>query len=308
VLQKITLGLLSLCLLASCSTNSNALRDAFAADPQLSGSPSPTASPSPTVTPSESPSPSPESTPESSPSPSPSPSPSSESASTFSDLDKAPQELRQSLNDVAQLGILTPQSQAKANETPLFEPNKNVTRRVYARWLVAANNRIYNNRPARQIRLAVDSATPAFKDVSAKDPDFAAIQGLAEAGLIPSSLTGDSTATLFRPDAPLTREDLILWKVPVDTRQALPNATIETVKQSWGFQDANKIDSKALRAVYADYQNGDQSNIRRAFAYTTLFQPKRPVTRAEAAAVLSYFGFQGDGISAQEALKGIAKP
>jgi hypothetical protein len=212
------------------------------------------------------------------------------------------------VKDTAQLGILTPQTQAKANEPALFEPNKNVTRRVYARWLVAANNRIYSTRPARQIRLAVESATPAFKDVSTKDPDFASIQGLAEAGLIPSSLSGDTTASLFRPDAPLTREDLLLWKIPVDTRQALPNATIESIRQTWGFQDANKIDSKALRAVYADFQNGDQSNIRRAFAYTTLFQPKRPVTRAEAAAVLSYFGFQGDGISAQEALKGTPKP
>lgn len=226
----------------------------------------------------------------------------------FSDLDKAPQELRSYVKGLAQLGILTPQTQAKSNNNQsLFEPNKNITRRVYARWLVAANNRIYSDRPARQIRLAVEGGQPAFRDVNAKDPDFPSIQGLAEAGLIPSSLSGDGSAALFRPDAPLSREDLILWKIPVDTRQALPNATIESVKQTWGFQDAGRIDPKALRAVYADFQNGDQANIRRAFGYTTLFQPKRPVTRAEAAAVLWYFGFQGDGISAQDALKGGTK-
>ena len=112
---------------------------------------------------------------------------------------------------------------------------------------------------------------------------------------------------MFRPNAPLSREDLILWKVPIDTRQTLPSATIEAVKQTWGFQDAARTDSKALRAVLADFQNGDQANIRRAFGYTTLFQPKRAVTRAEAAAVLWYFGFQGDGLSATEALKGGAR-
>lgn len=231
--------------------------------------------------------------------------PANTSSAQFSDLDKAPQELRSYLKDLAQLGIFD--AQAKSNNNR-FDPNKNMTRRVYARWLVTANNRIYSDRPARQIRLAVDTGQSAFRDVNAKDPDFGAIQGLAEAGLIPSRLSGSSGAALFRPDAPLSREDLILWKIPVDTRQALPNATIESVKQSWGFQDADRIEPKALRAVYADFQNGDQSNIRRAFGYTTLFQPKRPVTRAEAAAVLWYFGFQGDGISAQDALKGGAKP
>lgn len=231
--------------------------------------------------------------------------PAEASSNQFSDVDKAPQELRKYINDLAQLGIFTEQAKSNNNR---FDPNKTITRRVYARWLVAANNRIYSDRPARQIRLAVNTGQTAFRDVNAKDPDFGAIQGLAEAGLIPSSLAGNSGAALFRPDAPLSREDLILWKIPVDTRQALPNATIEAVKQTWGFQDANRIDSRALRAVYADFQNGDQSNIRRAFGYTTLFQPKRSVTRAEAAAVLWYFGFQGDGISAQDALKGGTKP
>jgi hypothetical protein len=134
------------------------------------------------------------------------------------------------------------------------------------------------------------------------DIDFPVIQGLAETGLIPSPLSGDSTAVLFRPDAPLTREQLILWKIPLDTRQPLPTANLEAVNQTWGFQDTAKIDPKALRAVLADFQNGQQSNIRRVFGYTTLFQPKKPVSRGEAAAALSYFGTQDEGISAGEAL------
>ncbi|BAY28488.1 S-layer domain-containing protein [Nostoc carneum NIES-2107] len=225
----------------------------------------------------------------------------------FSDLNKVPQELRQHIQDLAKLGVLSPDSSVnKSNSNTTgnqFAPSKTITRREYARWLVAANNAMYANNPAKQIRLVTESAQPAFSDLSAKDSDFPVIQGLAEAGLIPSSLSGDTTAVLFRPDAPLTREQLLLWKLPLDTRQALPSANLEVVRQTWGFQDAGKIDPKALRAVVADYQNGEQSNIRRVFGYTTLFQPKKPVTRAEAAAALWYFGIQGEGISAVDALK-----
>lgn len=223
----------------------------------------------------------------------------------FTDLDKLPPQLRQQIEDLAELGVLTvDQSGSKqTSSTTQFEPNKIITRREFARWLVAANNAIYANRPGQQIRLASDTSQPAFSDVPRTDRDFQSIQALAEAGLIPSPLSGDSTAVLFRPDAPLTRETLVLWKVPLDTRQALPTASLDAVKQTWGFQDAAKVDPKALRAVLADFQNGDQSNIRRVFGYTTLFQPKKPVTRAEAAAAIWYFGSQGEGLSAQEARK-----
>jgi S-layer homology domain len=225
----------------------------------------------------------------------------------LSDLNKAPQELRQYIQDLAAIGVLPLESQINKNNsngiTNQFEPGKIITRREYARWLVAANNAIHANNSSKQIRLALESTQPAFSDVSSKDPDFPAIQGLAEAGLIPSPLSGDSTTVLFRPDAPLTREQLLLWKLPLDTRQALPAANLDAVKQTWGFQDAGKIDPKALRAVLADFQNAEQSNIRRVFGYTTLFQPKKPVTRAEAAGALWYFGTQGEGISAAEALK-----
>ncbi|MBR8835972.1 MAG: S-layer homology domain-containing protein [Stigonema ocellatum SAG 48.90 = DSM 106950] len=224
----------------------------------------------------------------------------------FSDVNKAPQELRQYIQDLATLGVLPLESNAaKSNSSTKnqLEPAKIITRREYARWLVAANNAMYAKNPAKQIRLASESVQPAFSDVPKTNPDFGAIQGLAEAGLIPSPLSGDSTAVLFRPDAPLTREQLILWKIPLDTRQALPAANLDTVKQTWGFQDAAKIDPQALRAILADYQNGEKSNIRRVFGYTTLFQPKKPVTRAEAAAALWYFGTLSEGVSAQDALK-----
>jgi hypothetical protein len=217
----------------------------------------------------------------------------------FSDLEQAPPEWHQYIRDLASLGVLS----VEPKTTNQFAPNKNVTRREYARWLVAANNAMYVNDPAKQIRLASDSSQPVFKDVSLKDADFPAIQGLASAGLIPSILSGDTTAVLFHPDAPLTREQMILWKVPLDTRQVLPSANLDAVKQTWGFQDAGKIAPAALRAVLADYQSGTQANTRRIFGYTTLFQPKKPVTRAEAAVSLWYFGTQSEGISASEGLK-----
>jgi hypothetical protein len=231
---------------------------------------------------------------------------------SFNDLSQAPQELQQYITDLAALGVLplepTNAKSSQADPVRQFNPSKIVSRREFARWLFEANNRIQATRPALQIRAASAAAQPAFRDVPRNDPDFSVIQGLAEAGLIPSSLSGDGTAVLFRPDAPLTREQLILWKVPLDTRQALPNASLEAVKESWGFQDAARIDPKALRAVIADFQNGEQSNIRRVFGYTTLLQPKKPVTRAEAASAIWFFGNGGEGMTAQEALKAQQQP
>lgn len=268
------------------SPNAQSLQQAIQADPRLTSSSTPSASPSP----------SPSSTLSSTPTPSPSPT----ASDRFTDLTQVPNQLQPYLKDILALDVISP-----SNDLSLI---KNITRREYAHWLVAVNNRLYATTPAKQIRLATPATPPVFQDVPSDDVDFPAIQGLAEAGLIPSPLSGDSTATLFRPNAALTREDLILWKVPIDTRQALPTATIDSIQQTWGFQDASKIAPKALRAIYMDFQNSDQSNIRRAFGYTTLFQPKRPVTRAEAIAALWYVGFQGDGISAKEALKGITSP
>lgn len=222
-----------------------------------------------------------------------------------------PQQLRQYVADLTQLEVLKVPSTESANletASTLPKPNKIVTRREYARWLVAANNQIYASRQAKQIRLAVDSSEPIFSDVPKTDPDFSAIQGLAEAGVIPSSLSGETKDVKFRPDAPLTRETMILWKVPLDTRQVLPTANIEGVKEKWGFQDASKIDSQASRAILADFNNGDLANIRRVFGFTTLFQPKKSVTRAEAAASLWYFGVQDQGLSAKDALEAKSQP
>ncbi|MDJ0727857.1 MAG: S-layer homology domain-containing protein [Prochloraceae cyanobacterium] len=217
---------------------------------------------------------------------------------SYSDLDKTPDQLRPYVQEVIALGSI-----AIDPENSLFEPNKTVTRREFARWLVRTNNRIYSHRPSQEIRLATSIQKPAFKDIPVSDPDYAYIQGLAEAGIIPSILSGDSSEILFRPDAALTREDFIIWKVPLDLRRSLPSASIQAVEQTWGFEDSAQIDPLALRSLLVDFQNGENSNVRRAFGYTVLFQPNKNVTRAEAVAAFWYFGYQGDGISAEQALK-----
>ncbi|ACK72987.1 S-layer domain protein [Gloeothece citriformis PCC 7424] len=220
----------------------------------------------------------------------------SQTSTNFSDLDQVPEPWRNNIKDLGTLGVLS------ADKGDQFNPNAAVTRRVFARWLYNANNKIFANSAGKQIRPGSTNSQSAFQDINPKDPDFEAIQGLAEAGIIPSRLTGDSSALLFRPDAPLTREDLLQWKVPLDTRKGLPTASIDSVKETWGFQDTSKIKPNSLRSLYADFQNADQANVRRVFGYTTLFQPTKPVTRAEAATALWYFGYQGDGMSAQDAL------
>ncbi len=226
-------------------------------------------------------------------------SPNTKASTDLADLEQEPAPTREYIKDLVALDVLSiPQS--GEDEPAKFDASKPITRREFARWLLATHNRLWENTPSRQIRPASQTTQPAFQDLTNKDADFATIQGLAEAGLIPSRLTGDSTSVIFRPDAPLTREDLLLWKVPLDTRKALPIATVEAVKQTWGFQDTAEISPKALRAVLVDHSNGEKSNIQRMFGYTTLLQPKKPVTRGEAASALWYFGYQGDGISAKE--------
>lgn len=225
---------------------------------------------------------------------------------SYTDIGEAPEELQQYLEDLVGLDVLMlidvkadDEVERNPNE---FLPNQIITRREYARWLMAVNNRFYADQRAKKIRPAVDSSQPAFQDVGTTNIDFSAIQGLAEAGIIPSTLNGSTTAVKFRPDAPLTRKDLILWKVPLDIRTALPAATAAAVTEAWGFQDAAKIEPAAIKAVLADHGNGEFANIRRALGYTTLFQADKGVTRAEAAAVLWRFGNSTEGLTASELL------
>ena len=210
--------------------------------------------------------------------------------SEFSDIEQAPTALRAWIKDLYKLGTIS----AKTGQE--FKPNILVARREYARWLLQTNNRLYQNQPSRQIRLAQPSDSASFPDIPNNHPDFAIIQGLANAGLI------NGTGDRFRPNDPLLREELVQWKIPIDLRQPLPSATWDNISQTWGFKDSDRISESALGAIFADAQLRDISNIRRSFGFTTILQPQKPVTRAEAAASLWYFGTATDGISASKIL------
>lgn len=214
-------------------------------------------------------------------------------------LDDVPADLKPYVQDWLTLGITAGEG---FTDIP-FQPSRTISRGEYAHWLLAANNQFYGDQPTKRIRPGSPNSTPAFQDVPPNHPYFAAIQGLAEAGIIPSALSGNAVAVTFRPDDTLTRESLLLWKVPLDTRAVLPVATVEAVQAAWGFQDAADIEPLALRAVLADRQTGDFANILRAFGFTTLFQPKRAVSQAEAAAVLWRFGHQTEGVSVSDVIR-----
>jgi hypothetical protein len=203
----------------------------------------------------------------------------------FTDLDGVPVELAAYVRETAELGVLVLRPASAS-----FNPNQPLTRREFARWLFLTYNRLYQNNAAQQLREAGPASPPSFQDVPATDPDFKFIQGLAEAGVIPSVLGGQTAAVAFRPDQPLTRATLLQWKVPLDVQGELPPASVNTVAKVWGFRDTPKIEPAALPAVLADFPNGEQSNIRRGFGFTLLLQPQKTVTRAEAASVLWSFG------------------
>jgi hypothetical protein len=193
------------------------------------------------------------------------------------------------INDLNQLAVLQISS-----DLDLAAP---VLRREYVRWLVRTNNRLHHKRPSRQVRLASPQTNQAtFDDVPNNDPDFAEIQGLANAGFLAQTQT-------FRPDQPLTREEMIHLKIPFDLGQFPPPATLADVQSSWQFQDSAMISSFALRAIAADAKLGENSNIRRSFGFITILQPQSHPSRREALASLWYFGTGIEGISIEQFLQ-----
>ncbi|XP_074291318.1 uncharacterized protein LOC141618105 [Silene latifolia] len=171
------------------------------------------------------------------------------------------------------------------------------TRREYARWLVSSSSALSRNLilkvyPAMYIENVTELA---FDDITPEDPDFTSIQGLAEAGLISSklsrrdmlsSLDEDIGSFYFHPDSPLSRQDLVTWKMALEKRQ-LPEADKKELHQLSGFIDIDRIDPNAFPALVADISAKDQGIVASAFGYTRLFQPDKPVTKGQAAIALA---------------------
>ncbi|GAB4858276.1 hypothetical protein Ancab_009749 [Ancistrocladus abbreviatus] len=177
------------------------------------------------------------------------------------------------------------------------QPGDLCTRREYARWLVSASGALSRN-PISKVYAAmyIENVTElAFDDISPEDPDFASIQGLAEAGLISSKLSRhdmllsseeDIGPFHFFPDSPLSRQDLVTWKMALEKRQ-LPEADRTILCQLSGFIDVDRIHPDAWPALIADISAGEHGIIALAFGYTRLFQPDKPVTKAQAAIALA---------------------
>ncbi|KAK9075358.1 hypothetical protein SSX86_003681 [Deinandra increscens subsp. villosa] len=176
------------------------------------------------------------------------------------------------------------------------QPGDLCTRREYARWLVSASSALSRNTlskvyPAMYIENVTDLA---FDDITPEDPDFSSIQGLAEAGLIASKLSQrdmnisnhDDSSLQFYPESALSRQDLVSWKMSLEKR-LLPVADRTILQQLSGFIDIDKINPDAWPALLADLSAGENGIVSLAFGYTRLFQPDKPVTKAQAAIAIA---------------------
>nr|XP_043615070.1 uncharacterized protein LOC122587063 [Erigeron canadensis] len=176
------------------------------------------------------------------------------------------------------------------------QPGDLCTRREYARWLVSASSALSRNTLSKVYpAMYVENVTElAFDDITPEDPDFSSIQGLAEAGLIASKLSQrdmnisnpDESSLHFCPESPLSRQDLVSWKMSLEKR-LLPAADKTILQRLSGFIDIDKINPDAWPALISDLSAGENGIVGLAFGYTRLFQPNKPVTKAQAAIALA---------------------
>eukprot|EP01018_Ginkgo_biloba_P028105 Gb_02880 [translate_table: standard] len=200
--------------------------------------------------------------------------------------------------DPAQVEALSVLEKLKIVQSHI-EPGGLCSRREYARWFVSANSVLARN-PGNRVFPSVyveGFSVLAFDDITPRDPDFPYIQGLAEAGVIPSKLSINNqdmnminqkesrNGTMFYPESPLSRLDLLSWKVIVEHKH-LPEIDKKTLEKKSGFVDIDRISKDAWPTVYMDVLAGDQSITAKAFGYSRRFQPDKPVTKGQAAVAI----------------------
>lgn len=177
----------------------------------------------------------------------------------------------------------------------LFEPNKPVLRREFARWLAHADQAIWGRNPAVVISPAHVDAQPYFTDVPAQDPDFTAIQGLEQAGVVLSS------GHAFAPNADITREQALAIKAYVDCGAPDPMLANDTAQAYFElpWRDKKQISSEYVAAIATCLMADDGTvpanrldTVQRAFGGGPFLDPKSALTRAEAAALVWRIGEQ----------------
>ncbi|MBV8531758.1 MAG: S-layer homology domain-containing protein [Candidatus Eremiobacteraeota bacterium] len=198
------------------------------------------------------------------------------------------------ITDLAALGVFgTPRGS--------FDPNGTITRADFIKWLVQANNAIWANVPEKMIRPS-QGATSAYPDVATSHPDFAYIQGVYDAGFA----IGFPDKT-FRPDANLTREQMIAIKESVD-RGGVDKYYVsfwDSTMPDW--KDKQQV-NKQFRGAIAEDAGLDHyamaqrmpvlviGNVPRSFGAIAMLRPQQPVTRAEAASILWKIGAHNDKV------------
>lgn len=120
--------------------------------------------------------------------------------------------------------------------------------------------------------------TTTFSDVAtewfAPAVAWAALRGIA-----------DADTACFRPNEPITREDMAVMLYRYATNVA--NAQLPTVHTAIHFKDAADIDAKAAEAVSAMQQGAIINGIADGSGFR--FAPKQQATRAQAAAMIARF-------------------
>ena len=172
---------------------------------------------------------------------------------------------------------------------PEFKPYQPITRSEYITWLFKAYNMIQPEN--EQIRLAPQRG-PIFSDLPKTHPAYPYVQAMSDAGFSVGYVDGT-----FRPDQPLTREEMVAikWGVDTGTEYKKPSYYYDL-----SFTDRDKVDERYKGYVYYDnWQGGGphKGNINRAFGKVKVFKPQQPVLRYEAAATL----WQVDGAGKQTA-------
>ncbi|KAA3460729.1 valS [Gossypium australe] len=188
------------------------------------------------------------------------------------------------------------------------------TRREYARWLVRTSSLLERN-PRHRIVPCIalsGSETSAFDDIGANDPDFESIQALAEAGIIPSKLSGRNTSDgskgeiNFYPDRFISREDLINWKALVEY-DFEPGVIEQISRTKADFMDLKEISPDSSPGLFIDMLAGEKSILRKVFGTILIlnggdmimilflnfvgqikrFQSNKPSTKAQVAVALT---------------------
>ncbi|HET9392930.1 MAG TPA: S-layer homology domain-containing protein [Candidatus Rubrimentiphilum sp.] len=174
-----------------------------------------------------------------------------------------------------------------------FNPYNTVPRSEYVRWLVLANNIYFKGQPDKQIRLAEANSSQSFVDVPKSNPDFKYIQGMANSGFV---IGIDKNH--FAPDRPLTREEMIAILMSRDANSSpLPKAGPPSTWNyaagggtlSVDFTDRDKVSKPYWGAFQLNNGWGNSyalQEVKRIYGNTKIFDPLKPVTRADVAVAL----------------------